>query len=49
VCYKIASASVTDTGLLQRLKATGKPLILSTGMSTMEEFEAAVELLGPTT
>lgn len=46
VCYKIASASVTDTGLLQRLKATGKPLILSTGMSTMEEIEAAVELLG---
>ena len=46
VCYKIASASVTDTCLLQRLKATGKPLILSTGMSTMEEVEAAVELLG---
>lgn len=45
VCYKIASASVTDEGLLSRLKATGRPLILSTGMSTMDEIEAAVKML----
>jgi N-acetylneuraminate synthase len=45
VCYKVASASVTDHGLLERLAATGKPLILSTGMSTMEQIRAAVALL----
>ena len=36
LCYKIASASLTDVELLDRLAATGRPLILSTGMSTME-------------
>jgi N-acetylneuraminate synthase len=45
-CYKIASASLTDDGLLGRLRRTGRPLILSTGMSTMEEIDAAVALLG---
>lgn len=44
--YKIASACITDFGLLAKLKHTGKPLILSTGMSTMDEIEAAVEFLG---
>lgn len=44
--YKAASASLTDHGLLRRMKATGKPLILSTGMSTMEEIEAAVAAAG---
>lgn len=44
-CYKIASASLTDGKLLARKVATGKPLILSTGMSTMEEIEHAVSLL----
>lgn len=43
--YKIASASMTDADLLRRLRATGRPLILSTGMSTMEEIKAAVELV----
>ncbi|MCS6981128.1 MAG: N-acetylneuraminate synthase family protein [Flavobacteriales bacterium] len=43
--YKVASASLTDKGLLQRLKATGKPVILSTGMSTVEEIAAAIEVL----
>jgi len=46
VAHKIASASVTDIPLLEALKATGKPLILSTGMSTMEEIDAAVETVG---
>ncbi len=44
--YKASSASLTDISLLKKKKATGKPLIISTGMSTMEEIEAAVEALG---
>ena len=46
VCYKFASAALTDHSLLSHTQATGKPLILSTGMSTMEEIEAAVTHLG---
>jgi N-acetylneuraminate synthase len=45
ICYKIASASLTDRVLQTRLKATGVPLIQSTGMSTMEQIEAAVDYL----
>lgn len=45
-CYKVASASLTDSPLLQKLRGTGKPIILSTGMSTFDEIQAAVELLG---
>ncbi|MFC7405039.1 N-acetylneuraminate synthase family protein [Georgenia alba] len=44
--HKVASASVTDHELLQALKDTGKPIILSTGMSTVEQIDAAVEILG---
>lgn len=44
--YKVASASLTDDGLLRRMKATGRAIILSTGMSTMEEVDHAVEVLG---
>ncbi|HEV7623538.1 MAG TPA: N-acetylneuraminate synthase family protein [Amnibacterium sp.] len=46
VAHKVASASVTDKGLLRRLAATGKPVILSTGMSTLEQIDAAVSILG---
>jgi N-acetylneuraminate synthase len=46
VAYKIASATLTDTGLLARLRATGRPLILSTGMSTMDQIRAAVACVG---
>jgi N-acetylneuraminate synthase len=46
VAHKVASASVTDLDLLAALAATGKPVILSTGMSTMEQIDAAVEVLG---
>jgi N-acetylneuraminate synthase len=46
VCYKVASASLTDHELLLKIRATGRPVILSTGMSTWEEIEAAVKLLG---
>lgn len=45
-CYKAASASLTDLALLKKTKATGRPLIISTGMSTMEEVDAAVNELG---
>src|SRR5262249_4360121 len=45
-CYKSASASLTDYALLRRMKATGRPLIVSTGMSTMTEIERAVSAIG---
>ncbi len=45
-CYKIASASLTDHQLLRHHRATGRPLILSTGMSTLEEIDAAVDVVG---
>lgn len=46
VAHKIASASVTDLELLEAVRDTGKPVILSTGMSTMEEIDRAVSVLG---
>jgi N-acetylneuraminate synthase len=45
-CYKIASASLTDDNLLRHTRATGKPIVLSTGMSTLEQIDHAVEVLG---
>jgi N-acetylneuraminate synthase len=45
-CYKIASASLTDDALLRHTRSKGKPIILSTGMSTIEEIDHAVEVLG---
>jgi len=45
-CYKIASASLTDDNLLRHTRAIGKPIILSTGMSTVAEVDHAVEVLG---
>jgi N-acetylneuraminate synthase len=44
--YKIASASLTDDNLLRYIRKTGKPIILSTGMSTYKEIDHAVEILG---
>jgi N-acetylneuraminate synthase len=46
VAHKVASASVTDLGLLSKLAETGKPIILSTGMSTLEQIDRAVETVG---
>lgn len=43
--YKAASASLTDHSLLKLMQSTGKPLMISTGMSTMEEIEEAVSQL----
>ena len=48
VCIKVASASLTDTALLSKIAATKVPLILSTGMSTMDEIESAVALISNT-
>ena len=45
-CYKIASASLTDDNLLKHTRSKGKPILLSTGMSTMAEIEHAVDILG---
>jgi len=44
--YKIASASLTDDNLLRYVRKTGKPIILSTGMSTYDEIDHAVDVLG---
>jgi len=45
VCHKICSAVLTNDNLIRRLNSTGRPLILSTGMSTMEEIRHAASLL----
>jgi N-acetylneuraminate synthase len=45
-CYKIASASLTDDNLLKHIRAQAKPIILATGMSTLEEIDHAVDILG---
>lgn len=46
LCYKIASASITDMTLLEKVHSTGRPVIMSSGMSTMDEIKAAVNALG---
>ncbi|GAA1468152.1 N-acetylneuraminate synthase family protein [Microbacterium thalassium] len=46
VAHKVASASVTDIELLEALRDTGKPIILSTGMSTVEQIDRALQVLG---
>ena len=45
-CYKIASASITDDKLLKYIKSKGRPILMSTGMSTMKEIEHAVSVVG---
>jgi len=45
-CYKIASASLTDDDLLRHTRRLGRPIMLSTGMSTLEQIDHAVEVLG---
>ena len=44
-CYKIASPCLTDHALLRRHRGTGRPILLSTGMSTLDEIDAAVNVL----
>jgi N-acetylneuraminate synthase len=45
-CYKVASASLTDSKLLRHTREAGKPLLLSTGMSSLEDIDKAVETVG---
>ena len=44
--YKIPSASLTDHALLRHAAGTGKPVILSTGMSTMQQIQRALDVVG---
>ena len=44
-CHKVASASVTDYHLLDAINKSGRPVIMSTGMSTIEQVRNAVERL----
>ena len=48
VCYKVPSACLTDDGLLRAIRRTNRPVMLSTGMSTMAEVRHAVSLLDRT-
>jgi N-acetylneuraminate synthase len=47
VAHKVASASVTDLSMLRKLADTGKPIILSTGMSTLNQIDRAVAVFDP--
>ena len=42
--YKLPSASLTDLDLIRKVRTTNRPLILSSGMSTMEQIREAVEV-----
>jgi len=44
--YKIPSASLTDYKLIRKARATGKPLITSSGMSTIEQIHQGVKIAG---
>ena len=44
--HKIPSGEVTNIPLLERVAGTGKPVLLSSGMSDWDELDAAVEVLG---
>jgi N-acetylneuraminate synthase len=46
VTHKLPSALLTDHELLRAYKATSKPLIISTGMSTLDEIQVAMDILG---
>ena len=45
-CYKIASASLTDDALLRHTRAKGRPIVMSTGMSTLAQIDHALTVLG---
>lgn len=45
-CYKVASASLTDDGLLLHIRSKGLPIVLSTGMSNLAMIRHAVDIVG---
>lgn len=45
-CYKVASATLTDQGILRKLRGLGRPILLSTGMSSLEQIDEAVSATG---
>ncbi len=46
IALKVPSASLTDHALLRHIRSKNRPIILSTGMSTMDQIIKAVELIG---
>jgi len=44
--YKVPSASLTDHNLLKYVRKTGRPLIISTGMSSMDQIHRGVDVVG---
>jgi N-acetylneuraminate synthase len=44
--YKVPSASLTDHNLLRHVRSTGKPMVISTGMSTLDQIRTAVDVIG---
>lgn len=44
--FKIASGEITNTPLLRHVARKGKPVILSTGMSTLAEIDEALQVIG---
>jgi N-acetylneuraminate synthase len=46
ICYKLPSASLTDHDLLRKVRATGRPMIISTGMSTGDQITDAAAAIG---
>jgi N-acetylneuraminate synthase len=45
-CYKIPAAALTDDPLLRHVRSKSRPIIMSTGMSTLEQLDHAVEVVG---
>lgn len=46
VMHKVPSAAMTDSGLLKKMRAQNRPMMVSTGMSEMDQIKAAVDLVG---
>jgi len=45
-CYKVPSACLTDKDLLKHIRDKNRPIILSTGMSSMQQIKDAIEIIG---